>query len=303
MDNPGQEGRVAISLLSKLADIPLAFVDVETTGASPELGDRVIEVGIVRVEGGQVVAEYEQLIDPQRPISPGITALTGITPLMCCGKPVFGEILLDLWRLMEGAVVVGHNVTFDLGFLRLEFRRAGDDLTKRLPGALVLDTVRLAQHRFGRGGNGLQKLAKRFGLLPNEPDDHVAHRALADATTTYRVMNLLLEPTGGWQTPLVDVISAQGGPMRLDAPARKSPLPLELEEALGRGGPLEMEYVDQDGVLTKRVVKPVEVRKFRGELILLAWCALRQERRSFKVARISRLAPLDLDSQLDTAHS
>ena len=74
------EHHLSISLISKLRDIPLAVVDVETTGASADWGDRVIEIGIVRVEGGRTVAEYQQLVDPQQRISRGITFLTGITP-------------------------------------------------------------------------------------------------------------------------------------------------------------------------------------------------------------------------------
>ena len=116
------------SLISKLRDVPLAVVDVETTGASAQWGDRVIEIGVVRVEGGRPVAEYQQLVDPQRRISRGITALTGISPEMCDGQPRFADILPRVTELMSGAVVVGHNVRFDLSFLRKEFRAAGRDM-------------------------------------------------------------------------------------------------------------------------------------------------------------------------------
>src|SRR6185503_20616311 len=78
--------RMPISLIQCLRDTPLAFVDVETTGASADFGHRVIEIGICRVEGGRVVAEYEQLIDPGRRISAGVTALTGISQAMVAGK-------------------------------------------------------------------------------------------------------------------------------------------------------------------------------------------------------------------------
>src|SRR5215216_3452540 len=120
------------SLLQPLREIPLAFVDVETTGASANFGDKVIELGIVRVEGGRVVAEYQQLIDPQRRISPGVTALTGISQAMVTGQPTFTEQFPCLLPLLQGAIVLGHNVRFDLGFLRKEFRRAGTGLTESL---------------------------------------------------------------------------------------------------------------------------------------------------------------------------
>lgn len=289
---------MTLSLLSPLRDCRLTFLDVETTGASPELGDRVIEVGFAHVEHGEVTGTFSQLLDPRRPISPGITALTGITPLMCCGQPVFPDlcnVVADQLGLDQPSILVGHNVAFDLSFLRYEFRRCGHDhINARLGPALVLDTVRLARNRFGRGGNGLQRLAQRFGLIPSSPDTpHVAHRALPDALTTYRVFSTLIDPLGGWSATLADVLAAQGGVFRFEGSTLKSVLPTELEEALGRNCPVEMEYIDHEGQRTVRVVTPLEVRKFRGELVLLAWCSLRRERRSFKLAGISRLLPVD----------
>src|SRR4051812_48416142 len=106
-----------ISLVQCLRDTPLAFVDTETTGASADFGHRVIEIGICRVEGGRVVAEYQQLIDPQRKISPGVTAMTGISQAMVTGQPTFMAQFPAMLPLLEGAVVLGHNVRFDLSFL------------------------------------------------------------------------------------------------------------------------------------------------------------------------------------------
>src|SRR5689334_22096673 len=170
------------SLLQPLCEIPIAFVDTETTGASVDFGHRVIELGIVRIEGGVKVAEYQQLIDPGRRISPGVTALTGISQSMVAGQPTFAQQLPAALHLLGGAIVVGHNVRFDLSFLGREFRRSRMEIVAALPDAHVLDTVRLARKRFGRGGNGLQRLAPRLGIMPT-----VAHRALADAQTTHLV--------------------------------------------------------------------------------------------------------------------
>src|SRR5436305_2038796 len=113
------------SLLQKLREIPLVFLDVETTGASADWGDRVIEVGLVRVEKSERVAEYAQLIDPQRRISAGVSALTGITQAMVAGQPTFEQALPGMLELMRGTALVGHNVRFDLSFFHKEFRRAG----------------------------------------------------------------------------------------------------------------------------------------------------------------------------------
>lgn len=286
------------SLIQKLRDLPMAFVDVETTGASAEWGDRVIELGIARVEGGRVVAEYQQLIDPQRRISAGVTALTGITQQMVTGQPTFTEQLPGAMRLLEGAVVLGHNVRFDLSFLGKEFRRTGQEITAALGADVpVMDTVRIARRRFGRGGNGLQQLAPRLGMQPT-----VAHRALADALTTAFVFEKLMEPVGGWDACLCDALREQGGPMGLlPANPRESLLPLELEEALEQHRPMRMEYLDARNCRTQRVIEPLQVRRFNGELTLVAHCHLRNDRRTFKLERIVQLTRIDVVSQAEPA--
>jgi DNA polymerase III epsilon subunit family exonuclease len=276
---------MSISLLQPLREIPLAFLDVETTGASIDFGHRVIEMGIARVEGGQIVAEYEQLIDPLRPVSPGVTALTGISQQMVSGRPTFADQFPQMLPLLADAVILGHNVRFDLAFLEREFRRAKHDIVADLNNAPVMDTVRIARRRFGRGGNGLQSLAPRLGYIPP-----VAHRALPDSITTYHIFNALMESAGGWGMSLCDAIIQQGGPMGLlSSNPRQSPLPLELEEALEQHCPVMMEYVDASDHRTQRVIQPIEVRRYRGELMLVAHCQLRDDRRHFKIERIVSL--------------
>jgi DNA polymerase III epsilon subunit family exonuclease len=273
-------------LLNPLRNTPLAFVDVETTGASADFGHRVIELGIARVEAGRIVAEYQQLIDPERRISPGVTALTGISQAMVDGQPKFTEQLPRAMELLSGAIVLGHNVRFDLGFLRKEFRRSGQEITAALGSDVpVLDTVRIARRRFGRGGNALQTLAPRLGVRPT-----AAHRALADAVTTAGVFERLMEPVGGWDVCLCDAIQQQGGPMGLlPVSPRESLLPLELEEALDQRGAVMMEYLDARQHRTKRVIEPLLLRRSGGELLLVAHCHLRNDRRTFKLDRIVQL--------------
>jgi DNA polymerase III epsilon subunit family exonuclease len=279
----------SFSLLQPLRDVPFAFVDVETTGASADFGHRVIEIGIARVEGGRVVAEYERLLDPQRRISAGVTVLTGITQAMVTGQPTFADELPRMIELMRGAVVVGHNVRFDLGFLRKEFRRGGQEIVAALGDNHVMDTVRIARRRFGRGGNGLQSLSRRLGYVPE-----VAHRALADVRSTVAVFERMLEPIGGWGLPFCDALLAQGGKMGLlPANPRESLLPLELEEALEMRKPVMMEYLDARDMRTHRVIEPRTIRRMKGELILIAHCQLRQAQRTFKLERIVQLTRMD----------
>jgi DNA polymerase III epsilon subunit family exonuclease len=280
------------SLIDKLCSIPLAFVDVETTGASTDYGDRVTEIGIVRVENCQRVVEFQQLVDPQRRIGPGIVALTGITNEMVAGQPLFSAILPRVTELLSGAVVIGHNVRFDLSFIAGEYRRCRMPIHEALGTVHVLDTVRIARRRFGRGGNGLQRLAPRLGVQPVS-----AHRALADALTTSLVFERLMEPVGGWQMCLCDAIAQQGGPMGLlPASPRESLLPLELQEALEQRCTVLMEYLDAREQRTERIVEPLQIRRFKGALELVAHCHLRNERRNFKIERIVQLKRIEKEA-------
>ncbi|MGA2229496.1 MAG: 3'-5' exonuclease [Tepidisphaeraceae bacterium] len=199
------------SLLHRLGDLPLAFVDVETSGMSPRFGCKVIEIGIVRVENGVVTGQYEQLIDPRRRISPRISEMTGITPAMCLGQPTFARQIPAMMPFLRGAAVVGHNVRFDLSFLTRELRRAHLEIETEVGKNPVFDTVRIARRRFGRGGNSLQALSRRLGIEPVG-----AHRALADAKTTFLLFQELICAVGGWDLTLADIFFIQGGPMHLE---------------------------------------------------------------------------------------
>jgi len=278
------------SLQQPLMQIPIAVIDTETTGVSAAYGERVIEVGIVRLEGGVAVREYQQLIDPGRRISAAVTVLTGISQAMVVGRPRFADQLPAMMSMLEGAAILGHNITFDLSFLGSEFRRLGMDLRQSLAESPVLDTVRIARRRFGRGGNSLPVLSRRLGVEPV-----VAHRALADAQTTAAVFGKLLDPVGGWGLSLSDAIVEQGGVIDIErlVEAGEGVLPLELQEALESGRPVMMEYLDGQGARTQRVVQPLHVRRNGEELLLVAHCQLRNDRRTFKVERIVRLMRID----------
>ena len=275
-----------LSLLSRLCDVPVAVVDVETTGATPRFGDRVTEVGVARYEPDGTRRDLARLVDPGRRIPGSIVALTGISQDMVDGQPTFGERLGEVVSHLSGAVVVGHNVRFDLGFLSAEFRRSGTSLAGELGNPHVLDTVRIARRRFGRGGNGLQKLSRRLGVVPTD-----AHRALADAVTTGETLAKLLAPLGGFECSILNALQAQGGPMALD-PASDGDdrdLPPELVEAIEARRLVRMTYLDARRKETCREVEPIEIRRFRGTGTLIAYCRLRDDRRTFKLDRIVRV--------------
>lgn len=108
---------------------PLAFVDVETTGGSPER-NRVIEVGIWRIEKGKLAEKYESLVNPQTHLPEWITQLTGIQPETLREAPIFEEIAPQVYEMLDGATFVAHHARFDYAFLRSEFLRIGSRFTR-----------------------------------------------------------------------------------------------------------------------------------------------------------------------------
>lgn len=264
--------------VARLSNTPLVFLDVETTGASPAWGDRVTEVGLVRVEDGQVTERYQQLCNPGRHIPAGIAALTGITNEMVADAPPFEACHGPVLRLMKDAVAIGHNVRFDLGFMASEFDRDGVDLAASLGFPQVMDTVRIARRVLGPRGNGLQKLAARFHI-----NVAAAHRALADADTTRQVLACLLPVS----TPIEHVFATQGGSVSWPrAKVHNDDLPLDLADALAARRPVMMRYIDASDAITERLVQPLTLRRKGREVMLVAHCHLRNQRRTFRLDRV-----------------
>lgn len=165
-------------------------VDVETTGFSPRLGDRVVEVAAVRLRrDGRVLEEWSTLVNPARDV--GATHVHGITAGDVIGAPTFAAVGGDLLELLDGAVVVAHNLRFDWGFLLAEYGRAGIVLPA-LPGLCTLALART-----------LDPLAMSHRLIDRCTDHGIAiahiHQALADAKAAGELLTVylgLVQPMG-----------------------------------------------------------------------------------------------------------
>lgn len=110
--------------LTDLRSLSYAVVDVETTGTRLYGGDRIMEIAVVHVRDGQATTAAEFLVNPQRPVSPWVSRLTGITWEMVREAPTFGDIADRIHEAVEGHVFVAHNARFDRRFLAMELQRA-----------------------------------------------------------------------------------------------------------------------------------------------------------------------------------
>lgn len=146
------------------------LLDLETTGGNP-VNDRITEIAAVRVENGVEVARWSTLVNPGTPISSFIERLTGISNAMVATAPGFDAVASDLLTLLDGAVLVAHNVRFDHGFLLNEFART--DVALRVK---TLCTVRLSRLLYPQfKGHGLDAIMQRHGLTTT-----ARHRAMGD---------------------------------------------------------------------------------------------------------------------------
>lgn len=159
----------------------LVFVDVETTGMRPT-HDRIIEIGIVRVENNKVVAQYNKLLNPNMYLNPYVEMLTGIKAEDLENAESFYDIKDDVYELLEGAVFVAHNVRFDYGFVKHELKQHG------LPfNAKQLCTVKLSRQLFPRyRKHNLGALIERFGFQ----FEH-RHRAFDDAHVLWQFFQMI----------------------------------------------------------------------------------------------------------------
>ena len=161
--------------------LPLAVLDTETTGLSPETGDCVIEVAVIHFENGEVTDRWSTLLDPGIALHPDVTRLTGITPDDLVNQPRFADVADELLQRLRGRVLVAYNVPFDRSFLIHEFARIGKTLPE---GAKWLDPLVIArQTQKGQGNMKLGTVAKRLSVQLDE-----AHRAQADAECAGKVL-------------------------------------------------------------------------------------------------------------------
>jgi DNA polymerase-3 subunit epsilon len=167
-----------------LKDTTYVVVDVETTGATPGR-DRITEIAAYKISGGQIVDEFVTLINPQRPISPYIIKLTGITDEMVADAPLFSSVYEKIVDFFGDAVFVAHNAPFDWRFINLEIER----VTSKGLANLRLCTVQMARRCIpGLVNYKLHTVADHFSI---EITDR--HRAGGDAFATAKVFLKFLD--------------------------------------------------------------------------------------------------------------
>lgn len=173
-----------------LSDLTYVVFDTETTGLRPGRGDAIVAVGAVRVVGASIRRgeTFDRLVNPRRKIPPSSTRIHGIDDAMVRDAPAMAEILPAFRDFVGDAVLVGHNVAFDLNFLALHEGATGIRFTNP-----VLDTMFLAGLLFDDAhDHSLDGLATQFEIALNS-----RHSALGDAVATAEIFVRELDALAG----------------------------------------------------------------------------------------------------------
>ncbi|RCU45712.1 3'-5' exonuclease [Corallincola holothuriorum] len=160
-------------------------LDFETTGLSPNQGDRAIEIGAVMLEKGQPVARFQELMNPGFRISRFIEDYTGISNQMLKDAAPCEEVMTRFYDFIGGHNLVAHNASFDQRFLDAEFAQIGCRYSGEFSCSMLL-----SRRLFPDAPN--HKLGSLVAYK-NIANDGVFHRALADSEMTAKLWNCLLE--------------------------------------------------------------------------------------------------------------
>ncbi len=256
-----------------LSQTTFIVLDLETTGSSPSTGAGITEIGAVKVRGGEVIGEFQTLVNPGGTIPAFITILTGITQSMVAPAPKIEEVFpafLEFLGPHEENVLVAHNAPFDIGFLKA----TAANQEYPWPKYQIVDTARLARQVLLRDeviNCKLATLAQFFRAVTSP-----THRALDDARATVDVLHGLLERVGSFGVTTLDELkgfSTRITPAQRDKKHFVSVIPQAPGVYIFRGPNNEALYVGTSRNLKSRVrtyFTASETRKRIQEMIAIS---------------------------------
>ncbi|MEI7038127.1 DNA polymerase III subunit epsilon [Fulvimonas yonginensis] len=148
-------------------------LDTETTGLEVRQGHRLIEIACVElVERRPTGRHWQTYLNPERAIDEGARQVTGIEDEFLLDKPRFAEVADEFLAFIDGAELIIHNASFDVGFLDAELARVGVHLGCIADRCRVIDTLAMARERFPGQRNSLDALCKRLGVDNSARDLH-----------------------------------------------------------------------------------------------------------------------------------
>jgi DNA polymerase III epsilon subunit family exonuclease len=260
-----------------LAKAKLAFLDVETTGLSPAMGDRIVEVGIVVCQGEREIDRVTGLVNPERPMPLDAYQVHGIADRDLADCPTFGSLAADVRAALDSAWIIGHNVRFDVGFVAMEIAAVG----QRVRPLGCLDTCQLAPAVWDLPNYQLETVVTSLRIPVVRQ-----HRALDDALLTRAVFTRVVEELGGWHTVRLADLQALHSYLPSWPEDPRGSLPDGLYDALTNGRELAIRYVNGSGQESARTIRPLACFPAGRYTYVRAHCSQAGEIRTFRVDRI-----------------
>ena len=187
------------------------FLDTETTGLSPESGDRVIEIGCVEMLNRRLSGKNLHFyLNPERPNHEEAVKIHGLTDEFLADKPLFASVADELLEYLAGAEVIIHNASFDVGFLNEELRRLGRPKFDGFVGEIT-DSLQMAREMFPGKANSLNALCKRLDV---DNSGRELHGALLDAGLLAEVY---IRMTRGQDSLVIDSTESQTSEHKVEA--------------------------------------------------------------------------------------
>jgi DNA polymerase III subunit epsilon len=187
------------------------FFDTETTGLSPEAGDRIIEVGCIEMENRRLTGRNLHFyLNPERPNHEEAVKIHGLTDEFLADKPLFAAVADELLAFLAGAEIIIHNASFDVGFLNAELKRLNRPKFEGIV-ARITDSLQMAREMFPGKANSLNALCKRLEVDNSGRD---LHGALLDAGLLAEVY---IRMTRGQDSLVIDTGETQAGGVELAA--------------------------------------------------------------------------------------
>lgn len=196
------------------------ILDTETTGLDPLRGDRLVEIGgIELINHFPTGRTFHVYINPERSMPEEAFRVHGLSSEFLSDKPVFSAVVEDFVTFIDGAKLVIHNASFDMGFINAELKRVGRDIVTM---DRVVDTLSMARRRFVGAANSLDALCSRFGI---DNSKRTKHGALLDAEL---LADVYIELIGGRQASFGLSTASQSAMAlaRRAAGPRQRPVPL-----------------------------------------------------------------------------
>ena len=179
------------------------FLDTETTGLSPESGDRIVEIGCVEMVGRRLTGRTLHVyLNPERPNHEEAVKVHGLTDEFLADKPLFASITDELLEFVDGAEIVIHNAGFDIGFLNAELKRAGRPRFTEFTG-VITDSLLMAREMFPGKANSLDALCRRLEV---DNSSRSLHGALLDAGLLAEVY---IRMTRGQESLMIEADAAE----------------------------------------------------------------------------------------------